>query len=177
MENCFDFKPGISKVQILWMSNLIFHEMWLKPFRPINTNINCTSVSLDSRGKVFLIVRSLENLLQVSICNYYRTVNFYVYTLNEDKSGWNRVKTLGNLLFFIGKNQTIMLQPKDFPECQNNAIYFTSHYQERLLLSENIWEEYYYDFMGFYCLEDSSMHKSRRKFQNIFPSTWIISGV
>lgn len=131
----------------------------------------------ESRGKVFLIVRSLENLLQVSICNYYRTVNFYVYTLNEDKSGWNRVKTLGNLSFFIGKNQTIMLQPKDFPGCQNNSIYFTSHYQERLLLSENIWEEYYYDFMGFYCLEDSSMHKSRRKFQNIFPSTWIISGV
>lgn len=109
-----------------------------------------------------------DNNNQPKVCPY-KTCLFHVYKLDFDELKLVEMESLGNRALFLGGNQSASVS---FPNCENNSIYFTDDYWERMD------EDYMYgghDY-GIYNLTDESVKPiyefSSDKIQP--PPCWII---
>ncbi|PQM36107.1 F-box protein [Prunus yedoensis var. nudiflora] len=56
----------------------------------------------------------------------YRTLRFYILKLNITGKKWEKVESsLRNRALFLGGNQSMSVSTRDFPELEENSIYFT----------------------------------------------------
>ncbi|BFG14248.1 hypothetical protein CerSpe_005230 [Prunus speciosa] len=56
----------------------------------------------------------------------YRTLRFYILKLNITAKKWEKVESsLRNRALFLGGNQSMSVSTRDFPELEENSIYFT----------------------------------------------------
>ncbi|KAK0576198.1 hypothetical protein LWI29_013601 [Acer saccharum] len=60
----------------------------------------------------------------------YRTIRFEVFRLNWNGTQWERVRSLGDKMLFIGENSSLSLSASDFPGCVSDSIYYTDDYSE-----------------------------------------------
>ncbi|KAH7527281.1 hypothetical protein ACOSP7_011226 [Xanthoceras sorbifolium] len=60
----------------------------------------------------------------------YRTIRFEVFRLNWSGPQWERVRSLGDKVLFIGENSSLSLSASDFPGCGRDSIYYTDDYSE-----------------------------------------------
>ncbi|BFG36510.1 hypothetical protein CerSpe_227840 [Prunus speciosa] len=72
-------------------------------------------------------------------CFPYRTMQFYIFKLNLSAKKWEKVECLPDRGLFLGGNQSISLSTIDFPEFEENSIYFT----------DDKWDEISFKFHGF----------------------------
>ncbi|XVF38547.1 hypothetical protein REPUB_Repub20aG0111200 [Reevesia pubescens] len=102
----------------------------------------------------------------------YRTCLFHVYKLDLNELKWIEMESLGDRALFLGGNQSASVSTQSFANCENNSIYFTDDYWEKME------EDYLYGGhdMGIYNLKDESVKPiyefSSDKIQP--PPCWII---
>ncbi|KAJ0024401.1 hypothetical protein Pint_09295 [Pistacia integerrima] len=60
----------------------------------------------------------------------YRTIRFEVFRVNWIGPQWERVRSLGDKVLFIGENSSLALSASDFPGCIGDCIYYTDDYSE-----------------------------------------------
>lgn len=54
----------------------------------------------------------------------YSTVQFLVFRLDYSMKKWLSLKTLSGRALFLTRNQSISMSTKDFPECEEDSIYY-----------------------------------------------------
>ncbi|KAK6939277.1 Domain unknown function DUF295 [Dillenia turbinata] len=85
-------------------------------------------------GEFLLISRYLEIQFDVELVEFdgiYRTVKFEVFKLDlRGSRRWEKVRSLGDRMVFIGENSSLCLAASDFLGCKGNCIYFTDDFSE-----------------------------------------------
>lgn len=117
------------------------------------------SYLMEVRGDLFLVVRFIGSLLYIVEDNElelrHETLLFEVYKLDTSKNMWEEVESLGDLVYFVGANQSKSLFVPGNSAYKANSIYFT----------DDSWDTMYqhkihYD-IGVFHLEDKSIERIR----------------
>ncbi|PQP98079.1 putative F-box protein [Prunus yedoensis var. nudiflora] len=100
---------------------------------------------VESLGEILFVGRIIENFVKHEdigegdlrqdsdyICPY-RTLHFYILKLNITANKWEKVESLlRNRALFLGGNQSMSVSTRDFPELEENSIYFTDDRWEEI---------------------------------------------
>ncbi|BFG14247.1 hypothetical protein CerSpe_005210 [Prunus speciosa] len=100
---------------------------------------------VESLGEILFVGRIIENFVKHedigegdlpqesdNICPY-RTLHFYILKLNITANKWEKVESpLRNRALFLGGNQSMSVSTRDFPELEENSIYFTDDRWEEI---------------------------------------------
>ncbi|XP_074337947.1 putative F-box protein At4g22660 [Apium graveolens] len=121
---------------------------------------------------LFLVVRFIGSFLHSHGTNElemrHETLCFQVYRLDTSKEKWEEVESLGNLVYFVGGNQSKSLLVPDNSAYKANSIYFTDDSWDMMY-----WHKTHYD-IGVYHMKDKSIETTLRfDSQNEPPPFWI----
>lgn len=123
-------------------------------------------------GDLFLVVRFVGSLLYSHGANElelrHETLFFQVYKLDISKKKWEEVESLGDLVYFVGGNQSKSLLVLGNSAYKANSIYFTDDSWDMMY-----WHKTHYD-IGVYRMKDKSIERTFRfDSQNEPPPFWI----
>ncbi|XP_074370532.1 putative F-box protein At4g22660 [Apium graveolens] len=130
------------------------------------------SYLVEVSGDLFLVVRFIGGLVRSHETSKFElrheTLCFQVYKLDTSIKKWEEVESLGDLVYFVGGNQSKSLLVPDNSAYKANSIYFTDDYWDMMY-----WRKNHYD-IGVYHMEDKSIEKTLRfDWQNEPPPFWI----
>ncbi|KAM1543275.1 hypothetical protein ACFX15_012465 [Malus domestica] len=114
---------------------------------------------VESLGEILSVGRVIGNFVNhegTAICEGdldeygcfcpYRTLQFYVLKLNFTANKWEKVESLRDRALFLGGNQSMSVSVHDFPECEENSIYFTDDRWDEITL--DVGRDHDYDYGG-----------------------------
>ncbi|CAK7346085.1 unnamed protein product [Dovyalis caffra] len=82
---------------------------------------------VSSGDELLLVTRYLD--LDVEFDDFiYTTMRFEVFKLDLNGPRWERVRSLGDLMLFIGENSSLALPASGFSGCMGDCIYYTDDY-------------------------------------------------
>ncbi|XP_061999115.1 putative F-box protein At4g17565 [Rosa rugosa] len=112
----------------------------LQPFRHRQLNndddfkFDIQNYLVESLGEILLVRRFIVTKIFYhkalpDVIRPYRTSHFYIYRQKSTSLGfeWEKVESLHNRAVFLGGNHSMSLSSRNFPECEENSIYFTDH--------------------------------------------------